>query len=46
MNNVVINVIRVFPILLITVFSITINAAVSIQERMGIRHIGYVAFVF
>ena len=46
MNNVVINVIRVFPILLITLFSITINAAVSIQERMSIRHIGYVAFVF
>ena len=30
MNNVVINVIRVLAILFITVFSITINAAVSI----------------
>ena len=30
MNNVVINVIRVLAILLITVFGITINAAVSI----------------
>ena len=45
MNNVVINVSRVLAILFITVFSITINAAVSILIIISITFIIIMIFI-